>query len=254
MPEYDVPLILTTPYIKGQKVKDAQWLLKGNNRFKGLAPFKDGIVDGIYGPQSASATRSAKYWLGYPRAALNGLFGQTLYEYLRPQHWRPLPESYRERRNYRLAAAAQTKGQKALDFAINEIGNHEDPWGSNRQKYGSWYGFNGVPWCAIFESYCFGHTGTPTYHYAACLYIYLDAASNRNDLKLVWTPQRGDIVIYNLHGDPFAHTAFFEKWVSQGSVFNDVGGNTGPINISNGGAVMRQERNVSQVSHYVRVI
>lgn len=41
--------------------------------------------------------------------------------------------------------------------AGQEIGNHEDPAGSNLQKYGQWYGFNGVPWCAMFVAWCFAH-------------------------------------------------------------------------------------------------
>jgi hypothetical protein len=64
----------------------------------------------------------------------------------------------------------------------------------------------------------------------------------------------GDVAIFNLHGDPYAHTSFFEKWKNQSAgTFYDVGGNTGPTNISNGGAVMRQERQRQMVSHFVRV-
>lgn len=39
-------------------------------------------------------------------------------------------------------------------------GTHEYPAGSNRQMFGVWYGWNGVPWCAIFASWGFsGSTG-----------------------------------------------------------------------------------------------
>lgn len=252
--EFATPLVLTTPQIHGQKVKDAQWLLAGHNRFKGLAPYKDGKVDGVYGPVTAAAVRSAKYWVGYPAASCDRVFGQTLYEYLRPNQWRPLPDAYRARRAQRVAAATKTAGMKALALAVAEIGNHESPYGSNRSKYGAWYGFNGVPWCAIFESYCFAHTGRPSFRYAACQALYWDAAAGRNGLRLVWSPMPGDLCIFNLHGDPFAHTSFFERWIDQqqGS-FYDVGGNTGPTDISNGGAVMRQQRNRGMVSHFVRV-
>jgi len=238
----------------GDNVKDAQWLMKGNNRFAGLAPYKDGTIDGQYGMVSAAATKSAKYWVGYPLAACDRTFGQTLYEYLRPNDWRPLPTDYRDRRNQRIAAATKTPGMKALEFAANEIGNHESPWGSNLSKYGAWYGFNGVPWCAEFESYCFGHTGSAFFRYASCQLIYLDAHALRNRLREVWSPMAGDLCIFNIHGDSFAHTSFFERWinVAAGS-FYDIGGNTGPTDISNGGAVMRQQRSKSMVSHFVRV-
>lgn len=254
MAEFDQPLLLTSPKMTGQRVKDAQFLLAGGNRFDGLAPYKDGTIDGVYGTVTAAAVKSAKYWVGYPTSACDRVFGQTLYEYLRPRDWRPLPEAYRERRAQRIAAATKTPGMKALEFAVNEVGNHESPPGSNRSKYGVWYGFNGVPWCAIFESYCFAHSGRPAYRYAACEQIYADAAAGRNGLRLVWSPMAGDINIFDLHGDPFAHTSFFERWIDEAAgVFSDVGGNTGPVDISNGGAVMRQTRNKAMVSHFVRV-
>lgn len=252
--EFDTPLILTTPHMRGDRVKDAQWLMAGNNRFKGLATLKDSDVDGDYGAVSAEATRRTKYWVGYPTASCDRVFGQTLYEYLRPNDWRPLPQAYRDRRAARLAAATKTPGMKALELAIAEIGYQESPYGSNRTNYGVEYGFNGVPWCAIFESIMFKHSGRPSYHYAACEAIYLDAKAGRNGLRLVWSPMRGDINIFNLHGDPYAHTSFFERWIDQAAgTFYDVGGNTGPSNISNGGAVMRQQRNRAMVSHFVRV-
>jgi len=254
MKEFATPLVLTSPHMHGQNVKDAQWLLAGGNRFKGLAPYKDGQLDGDYGPKTAAAAKSAKYWLGYPAASCDRVFGQTLYEYLRPQRWRPLPADYQARRAQRIAAATKTPGMKALAFAVDEIGNHESPYGSNRSKYGAWYGFNGVPWCAIFESYCFAHTGRTSFRYASCQMLYLDAHAGRNGLREVWSPMPGDLCIFNLHGDPFAHTSFFERWISQQSgSFYDVGGNTGPTNISNGGAVMRQTRSRSMVSHFIRV-
>ena len=84
--------------------------------------------------------------------------------------------------------------------------------------------------------------------------IYADAHAGRNGLREVWSPMPGDICCFNLHGDPFAHTSFFERWIDQAAgTFSDVGGNTGPTDISNGGAVMRQTRNKGMVSHFVRV-
>ena len=76
--QYDVALELTTPRMKGQKVKDAQWLMAGNNRFEGLATYKDGAIDGDYGPLTAQATYRTKYWLGYADKAIDRSFGQQL--------------------------------------------------------------------------------------------------------------------------------------------------------------------------------
>lgn len=253
--QYIPPLILTTPLIKGDKVRDAQWLLAGNNRFKGLAVLKDAQIDEEYGPVTATATARAKYWVGYPANNIDQVFGQTLYEYLRPRDWRPLPDDYRERREARLkeVAAKQTAGAKALAYAITELGNEENPAYSNLTKYGRWFGFNGVPWCAIFASYCFAHSGYLRFKSASCQEIYYAGHFGRNGTRQVWTPRPGDLVIYNFHGDRFAHTAFFERWIKQGVSFQDLGGNTGKRSFNAGGEVARGVRSVGQVTAYVRV-
>jgi hypothetical protein len=248
--QYAIPLRLVTPHMRGQKVKDAQWLLAGNNRFKGLATYKDGKLDGNYGPVTAQAVKRAKYWLGYPTDALGNQnatsFGQVLYEYLRPKDWRPLPAAYRGRRDKRLAAAVVTNpGARALEAARKELGYSEEPLGSNNTKFGREYGFNRVPWCAIFESIMFKHTGVPRFRYAAVEAIYWDAASNRNGLYLVRTPRPGDVIGYKFGADRFAHTAFFVTFERGG--LRDLGGNTGP------GQVLEQHRGLGSVSFYARV-
>lgn len=250
MGEFDQPLILTTPHVTGQKVKDAQWLLAGNSRFKDLATYKDGTVDGDYGPVTAAATKRAKYWLGYPLSACDQVFGQTIYEYLRPEKWRPLPEDYRSRRTQRLKAAALTPGAKAFTLAVGELGYVETP--VNLTKYGADYGFNGVPWCAIFETWCFKHSGYTAFRYASVEQIYYDARAGRNKLRIVYTPQRGDLVLYSMRGNTFAHTAFYDRKLTETS-FKDLGGNTGQASFNNGGQVARGDRTVSQVLAYVRV-
>ena len=254
--QYANPLRLVTPHMRGQKVKDAQWLMAGHNRFKGLATYKDGKVDGDYGPLTAQATKRAKYWLGYPDSALDGVFGQTLYEFLREKDWRPLPAAYRKRRDRRVAAGAATSpALRAYEFAEKEIGYKEEPrHGINDNKYGRWYKWNYVPWCAIFESYCFYKTGRPSYRYAAVELIYLDAMANRNGLIIVRSPKKSDIVGYKLGGSEFAHTAFFDHWTHEGSDFVDLGGNTGPSSMSNGGMVARSNRSTSLVRYYARVV
>lgn len=39
--------------------------------------------------------------------------------------------------------------------AVSQLGAHEDPPGSNKQKYGVWYRLNGKAWCAIFVSWVY---------------------------------------------------------------------------------------------------
>ena len=252
--EYDNPLRLVTPHMRGIPVRDMQWLAAGNNRFAGLAPYKDGKQDEEYGPLSAQATRRLKFWLGYPTPACDMIFGQTLYEYLRPNNWRPLPKEYQVRRANRLKAAEaeSNPGARALEKAKAEIGYHESPAGSNNNKFGIEYGWNRVAWCAIFESIMFKHSGTPSFRYASVEAIYWDAVANRNGLYIVRTPRPGDIIGYKLHGDPYAHTAFFVKQVD-GYTLLDLGGNTSVTDFANGGEVAEQNRSVSLVHYFARV-
>lgn len=248
--QYATPLRVVTPHMHGREVTDAQWLMAGHSRFEGLATMKDADIDGIYGLVSGIATARTKWWLGYPEGSCTQVFGQTLYEYLRPHEWRPLPEAYRERRAIRLKAAAKTPGGKALDLLIQNIGYKETY--KNRTKFGEWYGWNGVAWCAIAESYCLAHTGWTRFHYASCLMIYLDARAGRNGLRQVWTPRRGDVVIWTVRGDRYGHTSFFEKDLG-GGMIGEVGGNTGPSSFNNGGMVARGQRSKSTVTAYIRV-
>lgn len=249
--EFAVPLRLVSPEMTGQKEKDAQWLMAGHNRFPGLATYKDGEIDGIYGPLTAQATKRTKYWLGYPLASCDTTFGQTLYEYLRVNEWRPLPVAYRERRNARVALAASTPGKKALDYGIQFIGVREHPFGSNCQQFGAWYRFNCVAWCAIFASYCFGHSGRPAFRYSYVPAIWQDAVENKNGLHVVRTPQVGDLAVYDF-GTPLAHVGFVDV-LPQGGRFTDLSGNTGTDNWANGGEVMRSTRWTASVHGYVRV-
>jgi hypothetical protein len=250
--EFEIPLILTTPHIRGQKVKDAQYLLAGHNRTSSfvtpIRPYK-GRIDGEYGPETALATKIAKYWLGYPTKAIDRRFGQQIYNLLKDKE---LPDDYLERRKDRIAEANQLLKIKALKFALDEQGNHESPYGSNCQKYGAWYGMNCVPWCAIFESYCICHVGG-NWRYSYVPNIVADAWAGRNGLHITRSPEPGDLVSYMFHGRRDVHTAFFVDWADDNHYyFYDIGGNTGPVNMSNGGEVLKQTRNITQVSHFIR--
>lgn len=48
---------------------------------------------------------------------------------------------------------------KVVKVAVGQIGYKESPAGSNRTKYGKWFGLNGQPWCAIFLDWCFEKAG-----------------------------------------------------------------------------------------------
>ena len=225
-------------------------MLSGHNSIPGVATYKDGAIDGDYGPLTAQATFRAKYWLGYPEKAVDRSFGQTIYELLTGTL--KLNADNLSRRKQRLdAVTTETVGQKALAAAIPEIGNTESPPQNNLNKYGSWYGMNGVPWCAIFCSWCFGHTGNPRFRYSYVPTVHEDASVARNSLVIARTVRPGDLALFSWSGQRDAHIEFFEHWINT-QTFSSVGGNTGSSSFNNGGAVERNVRYVSNVDVFVR--
>lgn len=111
-----------------------------------------------------------------------------------------------------------------INACKGEIGQHEEPVGSNKQKYGLWYGMNGVAWCAQYVAYCFAMAGYPLkidkgfkgFHYVPTLHARAKAKG-----WLTTTPQAGDIVLFDFKpndGKEFAqHVGVFSG--------NMVGGN-----------------------------
>lgn len=257
MAEFDHALILTTPPITGQRVKDAQWLLSGHNVFSKdahpIAPFKD-VIDGVYGPKTAAASKLAKYQLGYPSDNVDSSFGQILYNLLTGKT--ELPIDYAHRRQERIAF--KSLPEKAVDYALSQVGYHESPYGSNLQKYGQWYGFNGVPWCAIFVSYCLWAVGYKTPQHTTWKYSYVpfisDGARNGTyGMRFTSNPRKGDLVCYTVHGVRNAHVGFFHSWNVSGKTFYDVAGNTSHTNQANGGEVAKSLYDINHVTSFVRL-
>lgn len=247
-------LHLTSPHMHGQQVKDAQWLLSGHGRF--AENYLHAPVDGDYGPATARGTRRAKWLLGYKAAAVNGIFGDTLYRYLLPKTsrgWRSLPPANRVRRAKRLRDLrdASTLKAKALEQALHEaaLHVHESPWGSNEQKYGAWYGLDGQPWCAIFFTYCECVVGSSRIFRrgvdtAWAYWLEEQARAGHPLLHLTNDPEPGDGVVYH-HGQ--GHIERFYRWTDRGrGEFEAVGGNTSVSGSQdNGGAVLVRRRTLS---------
>lgn len=145
-----------------------------------------------------------------------------------------------------------TTATQILNIARNEIGVRESPAGSNRTKYGSDYGWNGVAWCAIFIWWIFHQAGADNLlpmKTASCWQL-MDAAKKKG----LWVTsgfRSGDILIYDFpSGSSVDHTGICES-VSGNSV-TTIEGNTGVGNDANGGMVMRRTRKLSQVKGAVR--
>jgi hypothetical protein len=137
----------------------------------------------------------------------------------------------------------------ALNKAKTQIGYAEG--GDNANKYGSWYGMNYQPWCAIFCTWCFEMAGdSPSFvkgsRYAYVPYVVGDAREKRNGLKVTGDPIPGDLVCFDWNGGEFDHIGIFEKWIPGAMTFYSIEGNTSTSSNSNGGQVMRRTRNATQ--------
>ena len=220
-------LVLSSPHETGQDVKDDQWLLTGKNRFQGTTnpvhPYK-GPIDGDFGEATAHAANRARYVLGYPMSRVNiDKFGAQLRSYLLPLTSKDavrLPAAYKLRRLARLkleaarrkkAATPDTPKRRALALALTQVGYRETP--VNHTKYGVWFGFDGVPWCAIFVSYCLSHSGKSIKTALAYQWEYWGRA-NANGLSITYNPEPGDIVVYH---EGQGHTGFFYRWMDRGA-------------------------------------
>ena len=163
-----------------------------------------------------------------------------------------------ENANPTLAAPAR---ELALTRAIGQLGVKEDPPESNEVLYTDWYGLVG-PWCAMFCTWCYDASGGPgsssfdrgQARYSYVPYIVSDARNGRFGLSITNQPQTGDLVCYDWSWDgEYDHVGFFEGWTG-GRSFTALEGNTAVGNDSNGGEVMRRNRDVNgQGTVFVRV-
>jgi hypothetical protein len=161
-------------------------------------------------------------------------------------------------------ARRATPGVRALAEARRHLGLKEDPPGSNRTPFGRWFGEDGVPWCAIFLSYCFavgagvvlcaGEDG-PGCNAHGCAYVptiraWLDATGQSLDADAL--PAAGDIAVFDWDGGDPDHVGIVERRLPDGRIAT-IEGNTGIGDDTNGGRVMRRVRAVAVVDGYGRI-
>jgi hypothetical protein len=230
-------LIVTSPLMKGPDVLQVQ------HRLERLG-FEPGPLDGEYGPAPERAVRAFQAASGI---AADGVVGPRTRSALAAAKPRP---------------AVDTRiGSRALAEAVRWLGTKETPPGSNDTPFGAWFGSNGVPWCAIFVSYCFkagaGYTIAAGFHGAGCgprgcAYVPTVEAWLRATGSWVGRaePRPGDIAIYNWDGGPPDHIGIVES--SDGDSFTAIEGNADAED-GNGGEVMRRERSLDQVDGFGRI-
>jgi len=144
---------------------------------------------------------------------------------------------------------------KIVDIALLEVGVKESPDNSNKQKYGKWFGLNGVAWCGIFVSWCYFKAG---YSLGNIGYLkgFAGVQTAYNHFKVTGelvtkeTVKPGDIVMFDWGGDGHCdHTGIFSKDLGNGC-FECIEGNTSLTNQSNGGEVMIRKRNYCLVKGF----
>jgi hypothetical protein len=131
--------------------------------------------------------------------------------------------------------------QSVLNVARSQLGIEESPAGSNRTKYGAWYGMDGNPWCAMFVSWCFNYAGEALHITTDKGYSYCPFGVNYFKHINRWStsPSAGAIVFYGNNGLA-EHTGIVESFTSTAIVA--IEGNTSVGNNTNGGEVMRRTR------------
>ena len=146
--------------------------------------------------------------------------------------------------------------ERVLGIARRELGTREEPAGSNRVKYNTWYYGREVsgrayPWCMVFVQWCFHQAGVfLPLRTASC--GALMSAARRAGMWVSGGYRPGDVVIYDFPGGAATdHTGIIEGVTASGVVA--IEGNTSQAGSqSNGGQVCRKTRPARQIVGAVR--
>jgi len=143
--------------------------------------------------------------------------------------------------------------ERIIQIATQEIGITELPANSNLTKYGKWFGLDAQPWCAIFCSWVYDQAGHPM----EALGFSRGFASVPMALEKwqkITEPKAGDLVIFDWNRDKSPdHVGLFVEWLDKtAGTFETIEGNTSVSNNSNGGAVMKRQRNMAFVESFLK--
>ena len=130
-----------------------------------------------------------------------------------------------------------------VKMAVSQIGYKEKS--GNYTKYGSWYGMDGNPWCAMFVSWCANQVNISTSKILKFAYVPYGVTFFKN-LKQYYQrssgykPQPGDIIFFGTS----SHVGIVET--CDGTKLTTIEGNTSNgINSSNGDGCYRRNRRLS---------
>lgn len=130
-----------------------------------------------------------------------------------------------------------------LAAARGELGSAESPAGSNRTKYGQWYGLDGYSWCMIFVMWCFDRAGTALpKRTASCGELMRAAQAADCWVKSGFLP--GDVAIYDFSGRRTVtqHCGIVEAVLPDYGVQSIEGNTSISGSQDNGGMVCRKKR------------
>lgn len=134
---------------------------------------------------------------------------------------------------------------KILETALLEKGYKETPAGTNKTKFGKWFGVDGVAWCGMFVSWVYSTAGYSLGNigfskgFAGCGTAVAHFIKNG---ELTQNPVEGDIVFFDWNKDGrYDHTGIFIRKINE-KTFETIEGNTSATNQSNGGEVQVRVR------------
>ena len=130
-----------------------------------------------------------------------------------------------------------------LTVARKELGNTESPAGSNRTKYGKWFGKDGYAWCMMFVMWVFAQLGVKLPARTASCGDLMRAAQAAG----CWVTRDfrpGDVVIYDFSGKQKTtqHCGIVEMELPDYGVQAIEGNTSNTGSQDNGGAVLRKNR------------
>lgn len=145
-----------------------------------------------------------------------------------------------------------------IKLCQSEVGTTEEPKGSNKTKYGLWFGFNGVAWCCIWVSWIFDSAGVPIRiagnrkGFAHTRYI-IEFSIKHN--LFTDNPKAGDIAMLDFKKDQWIdHIGIFKEFdVTKGWPFIFEGNTSSDSKGSqdNGDGVYLKHRNPAFVFKYI---
>ena len=141
--------------------------------------------------------------------------------------------------------------EQVLAIARADLGYTESPRGSNKTKYGNWFGLDGEPWCMMSAQYWYAKAGVKLPVITASCGTMMRAAIAAG----CWVTsgyKPGYLVIYDLPGGAATdHCGMIERVTASGIVA--IEGNTGSGNDANGGQVQRRNRPNKYIKGAVRL-